>query len=173
MGQVIQFRIRPLIPNHAAALDPAEHVLLVGIRCWVHAYRGNEDPMPRLCQALEAAGSCDAALSIDALMAVIVRTDQRPVAIHGPSCPHLSDDERCLLHAASLVDDGCLAEAALRTAFLSSQGAKSALACLQGLCERFAEAGLFFRQRRLPVAHQPSNTSIEPWLPSTSPATFH
>jgi hypothetical protein len=37
-------------PDNAAALDPAECILLTAIRRWVDSY---EDPMPRLCQGLE------------------------------------------------------------------------------------------------------------------------
>jgi hypothetical protein len=81
--------------------------------------------MPRLCQGLEAAGTCDAAFSVDALMAIIARTVRQPIAIHCPRCPHVSEDERHLLHAASLTQagNGHLAEKALCTALLSAQGA--------------------------------------------------
>ena len=169
MGQIIQLPLRPAgFPDTAAALDPAECTLLTAIRWWVDAYRRDEDPMPRLCQGLETAGASDAAFSVNALMATIARPVQQPITIHCPRCPHLSDDERHLLHAASLAQagDGRLAENALRAALLSAQGAEFALGPLWGLGGLFAEAGLFFRRRRPPAAGL-STVAAEPSLPST------
>ena len=139
-----------------AAFDPAECILLTAIRGWVAAYRHDDDPMPGLIQGLGNTGACDAAFSIDALMAIIAQSVQQPVIVHCPRCPHLSDDERHLLHAASLAQagDGHLAEMALRTALLSAQGAEFALGPLHGLGELFAEAGLHFRRRRPPAVKQ-------------------
>jgi hypothetical protein len=176
VGQIIQLPLSSAAyPDTPAALDPAEHALLTAIRWWVDAYRRDEDPMPRLCQGLEMAGMCDAAISLDAWMAIIARTVQQPIAIHCPRCPDLSDDERHLLHAASLaqVGDSLLAQKALRTALLSGQGAEFALGPLQGLGELFSEAGWFFRQRRPPVADRPPTAAVEPWVPSTFLATVH
>jgi hypothetical protein len=176
MGQIIQL---PLslggYPDNSAALDPAECILLIAIRWWVDSYRRDEDPLPRLCQGLEAAGTCDAAFTIDALMAIIARTGRQPIAIHCPRCPHVSDDERLLLHAASLTQAGHshMAEKALCTALLSAQGAEFALRPLQGLGELFAEARFFFRRRRSPVMEQAPAAAVEPWSPSAPPATIH
>jgi hypothetical protein len=174
VGQIIQLPLSPAgYPVNSAALDPA--ILLIAIRWWVDSYRRDEDPMPRLCQELEAAGTCDAAFSVDALMAIIARTVRQPIAIHCPRCPHVSGDERHLLHTASLAQDGNghRAGKALCTALLSAQGAEFALGPLQGLGELFAEAGLFFRQRRSPVTAQAPATAVEPWRPSGPPATIH
>ena len=176
VGQIIQLLPSPAgYPDNSAALDPAEGLLLIAIRRWVLSYRRDEDPLPRLCQELEAAGACDAAYSINALMEIIARTGRQPINIHCPRCPHVSDDERHLLHAASLTQAGSdhLAEKALCTALLSAQGAAFALGPLQGLGQLFAEAGFFFRQRRSPVMEQRSATEIEPWSPSAPPATIH
>jgi hypothetical protein len=108
-------------------------------------------------------------------MATIARTVQQRITIHCPRCPRLSDDERHLLHAASLAQagDGHLAEKALRSALLSAQGAEFALGPLWGPGELFAEAGLFFRRRRPPVTDEASSAAVKPWLPSTLPATIH
>jgi hypothetical protein len=173
MGQIVQLPLSPAAyPDNSAALDPAEHILLTGIRCWVDAYRRDEDPLPRLSQGLETSGICDAAFSIDALMAIIARTVQQPISIYCPRCPRLSDDERHLLYATSLAQAGNsrLAEQVLSDALLSAQGAAFALGPLQGLGGLFAEAGWFFRQRRPPVLDRPSVAAVEPWLPSASPA---
>jgi hypothetical protein len=175
MGQFIQFPIRQPFPDHAAALDRAEGILLTAIRWWVDSYRRNEDPMPRLCQELEAAGACDAAFSIDALMAIIRQTVQQPIAIHCPRCPYLSNDEKHLLHAVGLVQagDSHLAKKALRTTHLSAQGAEFALGPLQGLGELFAEAGLFFCRRYSPATEQAPTTAVKSWSPLPPPATLH
>ena len=167
MGLIIQFPINPPYPDHAVALDPAERVLLIAIRGWVEAYRRNEDPLPGLCHGLEAAGPYDAAFSVDALMAILERTIEQPITIHCPHCAHLSDDERHLLHAASLVQAGHndLAENALRHVPLSPQGAAFALGPLSGLGGLFAEAGLFFRRRRPPAENQ---MLAAPWQPATT-----
>ena len=62
MGQIIPLPVSPArYPDNSAALDPAERILLIAIRWWVDSCRRDEDPMPRLCQGLEAAGTCDAA----------------------------------------------------------------------------------------------------------------
>ena len=58
MGQIIQLTLSPAeYPDNAAALAPAECILLIAICWWVDSYRRDEDPMPRLCQGLEAAGT--------------------------------------------------------------------------------------------------------------------
>jgi hypothetical protein len=176
MGQIIRFPVAPAgYPDYATDLDPAECVLLIAIRWWVDSYRHDEDPMPRLCQGLETAGTCDAAYSVDALMAIVARSLQQPIAIHCPRCPRLSNDEGHLLHAASLAQagDGRLAEKALRAALLSAQGAEFALGPLQGLGELFAEAGLFFRRRRPSGVEQTPTTVVEPWSPAPRPETTH
>jgi hypothetical protein len=176
VGQIIQLPLsQAAYPDRAAALDPAEYILLIAIRWWVDSYRRNEDPMPRLCQGLEAAGTCDAAFSVASLMAILARTVQQPITIHCPRCPHVSADERRLLHAVSLTQagDGHLAEKALRIALLSAQGAEFALGPLRGLGELFAEAGFFFRRRRAPAAEQAAAAAVEPWSPSAPSATIH
>ena len=178
MGQIIRLLVAPAgYPEASADLDPAECVLLIAIRWWVDAWRHGDDPMPRLRQGLETASADDAAFSIDALMAIVARIVRQPIAIHCPRCPHLSGDEKQLLHAASLAQagDGHLAEKALRTALLSAQGAEFALGPLEGLGELFAEAKLFFRRRRAPVEGR-APVEVEtaaPLLPPAPPGTTH
>src|ERR1700693_2824588 len=85
VGQIIPLPPTPAAyPDNSASLAPAERILLIAIRWWVDSYRRDEDPIPRLCQGLEAAGTCDAAFSVDALMAIIARTVRQPIAIHCP-----------------------------------------------------------------------------------------
>jgi hypothetical protein len=172
MGQVIRLdTFATAYPASVAALDFAETVLLGAVRGWVSEHRAGEDPIPRLCEALNAVGAHDAAFSVDQLMAVVARTVRQPVVIHCPRCLHLSSDEKHLLHAASLVQagDSVIAERALRTALLSSAGAEFALGPLEGLAEVFREARLFLRRRTSPAVHGASDAV---WLPpEQSPST--
>jgi hypothetical protein len=176
MGQVLRLPPRsPRYPDRSGELDTAECVLLIAVRWWFADHRGGADPLPRLCQALDIAGAHDAAFSIDRLMAIVRRSARRPIAIHAPRCPGLSNDEKHLLHAASLAQCGeaLRAEKALRTALLSAQGAEFALGPLQGLGELFAEARLRFRRRSPPAAGDIAGRIVESWVPSGAPKMFH
>ena len=170
MGQVIAFPVQPPYPDTAADLDRAECILLIAIRSWVECYREGEDPIPTLCQGLETAGAHDAAFSIDGLMTVVARSVSRTADIHCPRCPHLSGDEKHLLHAASLaqVDESKLAEKVLRTTLLSAQGAEFAIGPLKGLGELFRQAGLFLSRRRWSNWDRASGGSREIWTPPQS-----
>ncbi|MDR3535658.1 MAG: hypothetical protein P4L71_04080 [Acetobacteraceae bacterium] len=176
MGQIIHFPLpAPDYPARATDLDRVESILLIAIRWWVAATRAAEDPLPRLCQGLDMAGAHDAAFSIDALMAVVARTARRMLVVHCPRCPHLSDDETQLLHAASLAQDGDgpAAERALRQALLSAQGAEFALGPLEGLSTLFTEASLLLLRRR-PRPADPSRIPwAESWHPAATPDTLH
>jgi hypothetical protein len=159
MGQIIHFPVASMAyPDSASALDPSESALLGGIRCWLAAYRERDDPLPDLFREMGAAGVPDAAFSMDQLMAIVTHAARRPMTIHCPGGPALSDDEKQLLDAASLAQAGesKMAERALRIALLSAQGAERALGPLHGLGGSFAEAKLFFRRRRPPVSARES-----------------
>jgi hypothetical protein len=165
MGQIIRLPVfLAEYPDTSTALDPAECVLLSAIRWWVADCRQRDDPLPRLCQAMGTAGVHDAAFSVDKLMAVFVRSARRPMAIHCPRCPGLSEDEKHWLNAASLVQAGEseMAERVLRTALLSAQGAEFALGPLRGLSELFTEARLFLRRRRSPAAVETPTAAAAP-----------
>jgi hypothetical protein len=176
MGQVIPFTAAPpTYPGRTSLLDAAECALLIAIRWWAAAFRQGGDPMPRMRQDLEIAGARDAAFSVDGLMTVVARTVRQPIAVHCPRCPHLSDDEAHLLHAASLAQAGerDLAERALRTALLSAPGAEFALGPLEGLGELFAEARLLFTRRRSPTEQVSPPGAIEAWSPSIVDRIVH
>ena len=176
MGQVIPLPLPPAAHlDTAAALGPAECTLLIGIRWWVADFRQHDDPLPRLCQAMGTAGAHDAAFSVDQLMAVFIRAARRPMAIHCPRCPSLSEDEKHWLRAASLVQAGetKLAERALRTALLSAHGAEFALGPLQGVGELFAEARLFFRRWNWSATSQGSTGAMEPRNSAARSETMH
>jgi hypothetical protein len=163
MGQVVPFPTRPIAPAAKASdLPTAECVLLLAIRWWVEDYCAGADPMPRLREALDKAGAHDAAFSIDGLMTSLAHVTRRRLSIHCPRCPDLSNDERRLLEAASLTQSGRidLAQQALRTALLSSDGAACAIDALDGLCEIFGQTRLFFARRP-----EPSQDGVEAWSP--------
>jgi hypothetical protein len=161
MGQVIH--LNPLSSAFPSAgvtdLNKADTALLGALRTWVAAYRADEDPILSLCEAMDRVGAHDAAFSVDQMMAVVARSARHPIAIHCTRCPHLSDDEKRLLHAASLVQagDSRLAERALRTALLSAAGAEFIIGPLDGLAELFREAGLLFSRRSVAVEYLPTD----------------
>jgi hypothetical protein len=170
MGQIIAFPLPPTpYPDLAADLDLAECILLIAIRWRVISVRHQEDPIPRLCQALKNAGAVDAAFSIDGLMTVVSRVVTRPVDIHCPRCPGLSRDEQHLLRAASLMQAGDrhLAEKVLRTTLLSAQGAEFALGPLEGLGALFSRARLFLSRHRF------TNATTGDRLESSPPRSLH
>ncbi len=157
MGQVIAFPAQPTwYANSAVDLGTAERVFLNGIRLWVEAFRGGEDPLPRLFQEFAVEGVHDAAFSIDSFMSVVARVVRRPFSIHCPHCPDVSLDEKYLLHVASLAQAGdCrLVERVLRTTLLSAEGAAFAVGPLEGLGQLFAGARLFLRPQRAPAQDQ-------------------
>jgi hypothetical protein len=175
MGQIIRLPVPSAgYPDTAAALEPAECTLLLAIRWWVVDFREREDPLPRLCQALDVAGAHDAAFAVDQLMAVCVRSARRPMAIHSPRCPGLSADEKHVLNAAYLMQTGesKMAERALRMALLSAQGAEFALGPLRGLGELFAEAKLLFRRLR-PDPIDGLTDEVEAGISPARPETIH
>jgi hypothetical protein len=161
-------------PTSVAELGAAGCVLLIAMRWWVEGYRHGENALPRLYQGLEIAGAPAAVGPIQSMMDSIAQTVQRPLQIHAPSCPCLSSDERQLLDAAQLAQQGheALAERALRTALLSAQGAEIAITKLSDIGALFAAARLYFNRRRgarngeMPMTH-------ESWVPPRQPETIH
>jgi len=169
MGRIMPFAPRVLrgYPHATEALDPAELVLLLGLRGWVGGLRRGTDPMPRLGESMAEAGAPGAAASLDMFMRIVARTARRPVELRCPSCPRLAQDEQHLLHAARLAQgrEAWLAEEVLRDDLLSRTGAEFALGPLQGLAEFLLEAGLTLRPRSLVDLVDGNSESMTPWLP--------
>ena len=171
MGQVIHLnRLSAAFPTAAVTAldkDKAETVFLDALRTWVAAYRSGEDPLSRLCEAMDRAGAHGAAFSVDQLMGVIGRSARQPIAIHCPRCPHLSGDEKRLRQAASLVQVGksSLAERALCAVLLSAAGAEFIIGPLEELAELFCEAGLLFCRRSMPADYIAADGA---WIPDTA-----
>ncbi|HXT78126.1 MAG TPA: hypothetical protein VN702_01060 [Acetobacteraceae bacterium] len=153
MGQVIRLVFPDSgYPATMQELDTAECVFLLAVRWWVADHREDIDPLPRLCDAMAIAGTPDAAFLVDRLMAALARATRRTILIHCPHCPQVGEDEKHLLHAASLVQAGesARAERALRIALLSAPGADCTLGSLESLAEMFASARLMFQRRKAP-----------------------
>ncbi len=170
MGQLIAFPSPPTsYPDFAADLDKGETILLLAIRWWGELFREGEDPIPCLLEGLETAGTADAAFSIDGLMSIVARVARRPVDIRCPRCPRLSDNEKHLLRAVSLAQNGNsnMAEKVLRTTLLSPQAAEFALGPLEGLAEIFAKARLFLSPRRFAGDDHAMDDSRASWPPSS------
>ncbi|MBK1658544.1 hypothetical protein CKO45_09905 [Paracraurococcus ruber] len=167
MGRILAFAPRLLhgYPSTAAALEPAETLLLLATRGWVEDARRAADPWPRLGAMAAAAGLPPAAASLDMLLRVIARTARRPLAIGCPGCPGLGPDEQRLLHAARLAQgrETGLARQVLREGWLSDQGARFAIGPLQGLGDLFLAAGFVLRPRLLPDRMAPEDGAAAPW----------
>jgi hypothetical protein len=100
MGQVIAFPAHPTpCPGRVADLGFAENVLLVAIRCWVEAYRGATIPSHAFAKGSRPPGLLMPRFSIDALVTIVARAVRRPVEVHCPGCPNVSDDEKRRLYA--------------------------------------------------------------------------
>jgi hypothetical protein len=155
MGQLIRPQAAPM---PCSILEPAASVGLISIRWWVSDRRAGTDPLPRLRQGMEAAGSPDAASSIDTFMAAVLASARRPITVERPRFPTLSSDERDLLTATALAQHGdtALAEKVLCKVLLSADGAAFALGPLEGLGRLLAQARLFFRQRWQPDFIRPT-----------------
>jgi hypothetical protein len=150
MGQVIAFPAHPTpCPGRVADLGFAENVLLVAIRCWVEAYRGATIPSHAFAKGSRAPGLLMPRFSIDALVTIVARAVRRPVEVHCPGCPNVSDDEKRRLYAASLAQAGVsdFPDKVLRTTLLSAEGAAFAIGSLEGLGELFSHAWLFVTRR--------------------------
>ncbi|MDO9712507.1 hypothetical protein [Paracraurococcus lichenis] len=169
MGHIVPFAPRSLrgYPNATEALDPAETLLLLGVRGWVRDVRRAVNPMLRLEESMARVGIPAAAASLDMFMRVIARTARRPVELGCPHCPRLTTDEQRLLHAARLAQgrDSWLAEEALQQGLLSNVGAEFALGPLQGLGEMFLTVGLHLSPRPLVDLMDIDSAGITPWLP--------
>ncbi len=174
MGQVIQFQLSvDPYPEHRSGLDDPEAVLLIGLRWWAEDTSRQRDPLPRLREGMGIAGLPDSAMAIDAFMTIAGRSTYPALEVHGPRCDCLSQDEKHLLHAASLAQAGhdVLAERVLRTALLTAQGADMALGPLLAIGQLFSSARLFFRCRASPF-YVEGALSGEP-KPHSSAATLH
>jgi hypothetical protein len=87
----------------------------------------------------------------------------------------LGQDEKQLLHSASLVQNGEseLASRVLQTTILTTEGAVLALGPLEEMGDRFAQSKLLFRRRKMPVVEPAFPATVESWISSLSGTTLH
>jgi hypothetical protein len=162
-------------PETTDALDAAESAFLLAARLWVAIRQQNGNPPVRLRAALASVGAEAAAFPLDRFMTLAARSTRRRVVTYCPCTPQLGQDEKQLLHSASLVQNGEseLASWVLQTTILTTEGAVLALGPLEELGEQFAQSKLLFRRRKMPVAESAFPATVESWISSLSGTTLH
>ena len=93
---------RPQAPASALdALALSERFVLWNFRAWACCCRGRRLPAEPVVAAFADIGAPAAADALDAAMTRLVLATGRPLAVHCPPHPDLSDDELTLLAAAA------------------------------------------------------------------------
>ncbi|WP_237477928.1 hypothetical protein [Lichenibacterium dinghuense] len=93
---------RPQAPASALeALALSERFVLWNLRAWACCCRGRRLPAEPVVAAFANIGAPAAAEALDAAMTRLVLATGRPLAVHCPPHPGLSDDELTLLAAAA------------------------------------------------------------------------
>jgi hypothetical protein len=133
-------------PVATSRLPPPDRLLLWAIRAWVIGLKRRIDvrePIRSAFGRLKVAETAEAADLIEALMSIVACGAVRPLAVECVCHKVLSDDERCLLRAATLHQDGRGFEARflLRT-ILSPTASSGAGEILDRLGLLLAGAGL-------------------------------
>ena len=94
--------VAPQSPESALeALALSERFVLWNFRAWACCCRGRRLPAEPVVAAFADIGAPVAAEALDAAMTRLVLATGRPLAVHCPPHPGLSDDERTLLAAAA------------------------------------------------------------------------
>ncbi len=94
------FHAAPQAPaSDLAALALSERFILWNFRAWACCCRGRRLPAEPVTNAFGNIGAPAAATALDAAMTRLVLATARPLAVHCPSHPGLSDDERRLVAA--------------------------------------------------------------------------
>ena len=120
-----------------------DRLVLWAIRAWVVGIKRCSDSDEPIQAAFGKYGIPEAAYLIDGLMSVVASGACRSLAVECVCHDAVSDDERCLLAAAALHQDGCGFEARflLRT-MLSPDASNGAAEILDRLGALLADAGL-------------------------------
>ena len=96
------FHAAPKAPDSALdALALSERFILWNVRAWACCCRGRRLPAEPVSNAFANIGVPAAAVALDAAMTRLVLATARPLAVHCPSYPGLSDDERRLVAAVA------------------------------------------------------------------------
>jgi hypothetical protein len=162
-------------PETIGALDPAESAFLLAVRCWVAARQRDDDPLLRLRVVLNSVGAADAAAAFGRFMTLAAHSTSRRVVTYCSCTQQLGEDEKHLLHVASLVQNGEseVASRVLQATILTTAGAVLALGPLEEIGERFAKSRLLFQRRTMAVAEPASPPNVESWISSLSGTTLH
>ena len=162
-------------PETKDVLDTAERVFLLAMRRWVATRQRNGNALFHTRAVLASAGAADAAFPLDRFMALAALSTCRRVVTYCPCTPHLGQDEKLMLHSASLVQNGDSEESCrvLQTSILTLEGAVLALGPLEEMGEQFARSGLWFRRRTMPVVEPGFPVGVESWISSLSGTTLH
>lgn len=130
-------------PVSVSELKPADYLVLWAIRAWVVGIRRRIDAGEPIRAAFDKYGIAEAAYLIDGLMSVVACGASRSLAVECVCHDTVSDDERCLLAAAALHQDGYGFEARflLRTMLLPS-ASNGVAEILDRLGALLADAGL-------------------------------
>ena len=176
MDQIVQLSVVATdYPETTDALDAAESAFLLAVRRWVATRQRNGNALFHARAALARAGAAAAAFPLDRIMTLAAHSTRRRVVTYCPRTPHLGQDEKLLLHSASLVQNGDseLASRVLQTTILTVEGAVLALGPLEELGEHFARSDLHFPGRSMPVADRTFPVGVESWISSLSGTTLH
>jgi hypothetical protein len=141
----------------------------------VAAHQNGGDALYHVRFILRSMGAEATTLPLNRFMAMAAHSTSRRVVTHCPCSPHVGRDEKQLLYATSLIQNGETESAAriLQTTILTKDGAVLALGPLEEIGERFARAGLFFPWRQAPSAEPAFPPTVESWISSLSGTTLH
>jgi hypothetical protein len=130
-------------PVLVSRLPLPDRLIVWAIRAWVIGLKRRIDAAEPIQAAFSKHGIPEAACLIEALMSVVACGASRPLAVECVCHETISDDERSLLAAAALHQDGCGFEARflLRT-MLSPSASRGAGEILDRLGVLLASAGL-------------------------------
>ena len=130
-------------PVLVSDLKLPDRLVLWAIRAWVVGIKRRIDAGEPIRAAFDKYGIPEAAYLIDGLMSVVACGASRPLAVECVCHDAVSDDERCLLAAAALHQQGCGFEARflLRT-MLAPDASNGAAEILDRLGALLADAGL-------------------------------
>jgi hypothetical protein len=101
-----------------AELSQAERLVLWGMRTWVAALRADIPVDDHIERAFRQVMAPSAAPVLSGMMVMLAEGASRPMSLHQPRCPCLSEDERLLLDLVALVQAGRVAAARMRAAGL-------------------------------------------------------
>lgn len=154
----------PASPLGALALS--ERFVLWNVRAWACCCRGRRLPAEPVVAAFANIGVPAAADALDDAMTRLVLATGRPLAVHCPPYPGLSDDERILLAAAAAAQrhDG-EALTHLFAAVLMPPASALVGRSLMEFSAAIATVGV--------ILPQPGPAALPAAWPVTTPATLH